>query len=213
MKHIVIAQPLGIPSALFRRLSKPLEEKGFTFTVFDTVPQDQQELGRRIGDADLLVIANYPLKKEALDCASSLKYICVAFTGVDHIDLDACRARNISVSNCAGYSTQSVAELVFGLILSLLRKIPEGNETVRTGGTSAGLRGQEIGGKTLGIIGTGAIGWGVLPKSQRFSAPMSSASAGAESPRLFPIPTWIPSSGPATSSPSTSLSMRKPAIS
>lgn len=182
MKHIVIAQPLGIPSALFRRLSKPLEEKGFTFTVFDTVPQDQQELGRRIGDADLLVIANYPLKKEALDCASSLKYICVAFTGVDHVDLDACRARNISVSNCAGYSTQSVAELVFGLILSLLRKIPEGNETVRNGGTSAGLRGQEIGGKTLGIIGTGAIGCRVAEIAKVFGAHVIGFSRSRKSP-------------------------------
>lgn len=182
MKHIVIAQPLGISASLFRRLAGPLEEKGFTFTVFDTVPQSQQELGERIKDADLLVIANYPLRKEALDRAASLQYICVAFTGVDHVDLSTCRERNISVSNCAGYSTQSVAELVFGLLLSLLRKIPEGNETVRNGGTAQGLRGEEIGGKTLGIIGTGTIGCRVAEIARVFGANVIGCSRSKKSP-------------------------------
>lgn len=90
--------------------------------------------------------------------APKVKYIAVAFTGVDHVDLSACRARGIAVSNAAGYSTNAVAELVFGLAIGLYRSIPACDQRARTGGTKDGLVGPELHGKTMGIVGTGAIG-------------------------------------------------------
>ena len=123
MKHIVIAQPLAISSALLDTLTADLQKDGFTITAYDSLPKDQDELGDRLADADLAVIANYPLRKEALAKAASLKYLCVAFTGVDHVAIDYCKEKGIAVSNCAGYSTESVAELTFSLILALYRKI------------------------------------------------------------------------------------------
>ena len=170
MKHIVIAQPLGISKNYLHELSDALEKEGYTITAYESVPKDQDELGHRLSDADLAVIANYPLKKEALQQASSLQYVCVAFTGVDHVDIPYCQEKGIAVSNCAGYSTESVAELTFGLILSLYRKLKEADQATRNSKTNAGLMGIEIAGKKLGIIGTGAIGQRVADIGSAFGA-------------------------------------------
>ena len=143
MKEIVIAQPLGITRELLESLASGLKKEGWNLTAYDKVPSGQEELGKRIEGADIAVIANYPLKKEALEKASSLKYLCVAFTGVDHVDISYCKERHIAVSNCAGYSTESVAELAFGMALSLYRMLPECGEAIRNGKTNAGLCGIE----------------------------------------------------------------------
>lgn len=168
MKEIVIAQPLGITRELLESLASGLKKEGWNLTAYDKVPSGQEELGKRIEGADIAVIANYPLKKEALEKASSLKYLCVAFTGVDHVDISYCKERHIAVSNCAGYSTESVAELAFGMVLSLYRMLPECGEAIRNGKTNAGLCGIELKGRKFGIIGTGAIGQRVAGLAQAF---------------------------------------------
>lgn len=170
MKHIVIAQPLAISASLLDTLTADFKKDGFTITAYDSLPKDQADLGDRLADADLAVIANYPLQKEALAKAASLKYLCVAFTGVDHVDIDFCKEKGIAVSNCAGYSTESVAELTFALILALYRKLSEGGCAARNGKTSAGLMGIEIGHRKFGIIGTGAIGRRVADIANAFGA-------------------------------------------
>lgn len=170
MKHIVIAQPLAIIASLLDTLTADFKKDGFTITAYDSLPKDQADLGDRLADADLAVIANYPLQKEALAKAASLKYLCVAFTGVDHVDIDFCKEKGIAVSNCAGYSTESVAELTFALILALYRKLSEGGCAARNGKTSAGLMGIEIGHRKFGIIGTGAIGRRVADIANAFGA-------------------------------------------
>ena len=82
----------------------------------------------------------------------------MAFTGIDHIDLAACREMGVTVCNAAGYSTQCVAELAVGLAIACLRFVPQCDKAARTGGVGAPLRGREIAGRTVGIVGTGAIG-------------------------------------------------------
>ena len=104
------------------------------------------------------MIANNPYPAEAVLAADSLKLLNVAFTGIDHVGLDACAQKGVTVCNAADYSNETVAELVIGMTISLLRKISEGDARVRSGGTSAGLAGREIAGRTVGIIGTGRIG-------------------------------------------------------
>lgn len=170
MKEIVIAQPLGVSKETLDTLLAPLTGRGYHLTLWDSFPENQDDLGNRISKADLAVIANYPLKKEALDKASSLKYLCVAFTGVDHVDIDTCREKGIAVSNCAGYSTESVAELAIGMMLSLYRKLAEGQDAATHGKTGAGLRGIEIKDRTVGIIGTGAIGYRTANLAKAFGA-------------------------------------------
>lgn len=198
MKEIVIAQPLGITRELLESLVSGLKKEGWNLTAYDKVPSGQEELGKRIEGADIAVIANYPLKKEALEKASSLKYLCVAFTGVDHVDISYCKERHIAVSNCAGYSTESVAELAFGMALSLYRMLPECGEAIRNGKTNAGLCGIELkeGNSASSEQALSDSAWPVLP---RHSDAKSMDTAAHRRLTLSTTPILIPFLRPATS--------------
>ena len=104
------------------------------------------------------MVANNPYPDEAVMAADKLKMIAVAFTGIDHIGLKACKEKGVMVCNCAGYSNQSVAELVIGMTISLYRKLGQCDTAVRSGATSNGLTGMEIRDKIVGIVGCGRIG-------------------------------------------------------
>lgn len=155
---IVILESLGISNEEFNRISKPLTDHGHELVVYDDGKTDDDTLKTRIKGAEILVLANMPLSGEVIDAADKLKYISVAFTGYDHIDLEKCKEKRIQVSNAAGYSTHSVAELTFGLITALLRSIVPLDRVTREGGTKDGYRQTELNGKTLGVLGTGDIG-------------------------------------------------------
>lgn len=154
---IVLLESLGISESSLQRHIAPLTEAGHEFKAYpkNTDPAVQIEEAK---DADIIMIANMPLRAEVINSCSKLKYIDVAFTGVDHVDLEAARAKGIQVSNAAGYSTQSVAELVLCMMISLLRNVPQVSERCREGRTKDGLVGCELRGKTVGIVGAGAIG-------------------------------------------------------
>ncbi|MGI6065396.1 MAG: NAD(P)-dependent oxidoreductase [Bacillota bacterium] len=154
---LVLLEPLSISSKLMEKYVHLFQEKGHEF-VFYEKKAGGKELKERCSDADVLIVANMPLPSEIILACPRLKMISVAFTGVDHIGMDACKEREIIVSNSAGYSTHSVAELTFGLIFSVLRKLPGCDTLTREGKTKDGMIGRELYGKTLGIIGTGAIG-------------------------------------------------------
>ncbi len=155
---IVMLEPLAVKDDVINELSKELKDNNYELVVYDSVTNDIDELIERANGADALIIANNPLPGQVINSLDTLKFISVAFTGVDHVDLDACRAKGIKVSNAAGYSTQAVAELVVGMIISKLRNIVECNVATRKGLTKDGLVGSELAGKTVGIVGTGAIG-------------------------------------------------------
>lgn len=105
------------------------------------------------------VFAFSQVKKEVLEKFSQLKYITTRSTGFDHIDLDYCREKGIVVSNVPAYGVHSVAEHTFALLLALSRKlIPSVERTRKADFRLEGLRGFELAGKTLGIVGTGNIG-------------------------------------------------------
>lgn len=155
---IVVIEPLGIPMENLKATAEKIIGEKADIVYYDTKTTDTAELSERGMDADIIVVSNLPLKREVLENCKNLKMISVAFTGVDHIAMDYCREKGITVSNCAGYSTESVAELVFGMLISLYRNIIRCDEAVRNGGTKDGLVGFEIKGKKFGIVGTGAIG-------------------------------------------------------
>lgn len=99
------------------------------------------------------------LSASFLEQVPKLKMIATRSTGVDHIDLEACKKRNIHVANVPLYGERTVAEHTFALILALTRKVISSVERTRSGSFSLeGLRGTDLYGKTLGIIGTGNIG-------------------------------------------------------
>ena len=100
----------------------------------------------------------------------NLKHIATLSTGFDHIDLATCAARGISVSSVPTYGENTVAEYTFGLILALSRKICKANERVREEGSFRleGLRGFDLRGRTLGVLGTGHIGVRVIQVAKGF---------------------------------------------
>ncbi|MGN1249715.1 MAG: 2-hydroxyacid dehydrogenase [Candidatus Spyradocola sp.] len=154
---IVLLESLGIPCELLDSYAARLAAAGHEFDAYErnTDPQVQIE---RAKDADVIMIANMPLKGEVIRACRKLKFIDVAFTGVDHVDLIAAREMGVKVSNASGYSTQSVAELALGMMLALLRNVPQVDARCREGKTKDGLVGTELRGKTVGIVGAGAIG-------------------------------------------------------
>ncbi len=155
--NIVLLESLGIPAELLEKYACTLRAKGHEFAAFekDTDPAVQIE---RCKDADVIIIANMPLIGEVIRACKKLKFINVAFTGVDHVDLAAAKECGVQVSNASGYSTQSVAELAVGMMISLLRNVPQVGQRARAGKTKDGLVGTELHGKTVGIVGAGAIG-------------------------------------------------------
>lgn len=154
---IVILESLSINKEELETVTKTLVDNGHELVIYED-KVDNEGLKGRVKDADVLVIANMPLEAEVILAAEKLKFIAVAFTGVDHVDIDTCREKGIKVSNAAGYSTNSVAELAFGLMISLLRKIVILDDVVRDGGTKSGYAQLDLKGKTLGVLGTGEIG-------------------------------------------------------
>lgn len=155
--NIVLLESLGIPDGLLNECAKPLIDAGHSFTAFEKNTDTKVQI-EQAQNADVIMIANMPLSGEVIDACKNLKFIDVAFTGVDHVDLAAASKNNISISNAAGYSTEAVAELSLCLMLSLLRNVMQTDARCREGKTKDGLVGCELRGKTIGIIGAGAIG-------------------------------------------------------
>lgn len=155
--NIVLLESLAVSEAVLEGYVKPLTDAGHTFKAYDKTT-DTQKLIEESKDADVLMLANMPLSAEVINSCEHLKLIDIAFTGVDHVALDAAKAKGIAVSNASGYSNESVAELTVCMMLSLLRNVPQVDARCRVGKTKDGLVGFELKGKTVGIIGTGAIG-------------------------------------------------------
>lgn len=157
MKEIVIMESLGITEAELAAHQKPFEDQGWTFRSYPR-STDPAVLIEEASGAEAMILANMPMPGEVLRRCEQLKFVDVAFTGVDHVDLAAAKEMNMAVSNASGYSNEAVSELVLGMVLSLLRNLRQVEDRCRTGGTKDGLVGGEIRGKTVGIIGLGSIG-------------------------------------------------------
>ena len=148
---IVIIEPLGITPEKLAEATAAVKARGHEIVAYDTKEEDQDKLAERGKDADIIIIANQPFRKNVIEKCKNLKLLSVAFTGVDHIDVDFCKEKGICVCNAAGYSTNAVAELAFGLAISVLRNIPACDAVCRKEGAKAGL----VGGELFGVIRTG----------------------------------------------------------
>ena len=131
---ITLLEPLGIPAQVLEQYKARLEAKGHSFTAYGDKTTDPAELILRTGDSDIAIIANNPYPAQVVEAAPNLKMLDVAFTGIDHVALDACKAKNVMICNAAGYSTQCVAELAIALTIACLRKMPACERATRTGG-------------------------------------------------------------------------------
>lgn len=155
---LVVIEPLGVEKSKFLSMAEEILGDRVELVLYDTRVTDNEMLIERGKDADIIMVANLPMNEEVILGCHNLKLLAVAFTGLDHIAMEACRAKGITVCNCAGYSNAAVSDLVFGMLITLYRNVIPCNERVRVGGTKDGLIGMELEGKKFGVIGTGAIG-------------------------------------------------------
>lgn len=134
-----------------------------------------EEALERVVEAEVLIINKLKVTRELIAAAPKLRLICEAATGINNIDVPAAAERGIPVKNVAGYSTDSVAQLTWAHILSLTGQTPYFDGRVKDGTYSASgiftdltLNWNELAGKTLGVIGMGAIGSKVAKIGEAF---------------------------------------------
>lgn len=154
---IVLLENIGVSDSFLEREKKKLESKGHQLFSYEKTDQFNLFL-ERTKDADVILLANMSLPKEVIEQASHLKMVDVAFTGVDHLPVTLLKEKGITVCNASGYATRAVAELTLSFMIQLLRKTKETETSFRHGKTKEGLIGNLLYGKTVGIVGLGAIG-------------------------------------------------------
>ncbi len=126
---------------------------------------DPEEIIERASGKEVIITNKVHISREIMDALPDLKLICVAATGTNNIDLDYARQKGIDVKNVSSYSTESVAQATFSMLLHLLNRIPYYEAYVKSGAYSKGKifthHGPpfwELNGKRMGIVGLGNIG-------------------------------------------------------
>jgi glycerate dehydrogenase len=129
-------------------------------TVYGGYPDEETAI-ERLAEADIAIAGWTTIRRATIDRLPNLKYISLALTGYDIVDVEAASDRGIVVTNVPEYSRQSVAEYTFALSLSAARHIREADAQVRAGNAISPAKewlGHELYRKTLGILGLGSIG-------------------------------------------------------
>ena len=129
----------------------------------------------RLAGATIAIVNKVPLPAAAVDALPDLKMVAVAATGTNIVDLDACRARGIVVSNIRGYAEQTVPEHVLALLLALSRNLVAWRETLQAGRWQQSDQFclfdhpiRDLHGATLGLVGSGSLGNGVVRLAEAF---------------------------------------------
>lgn len=131
------------------------------------VSTDEHRLAKAIKGVEAMVVGIEPVTRTVIEAADKLKVIAKHGAGVDNIDLRAAHERGIAVAFAPGANRHAVADLTFGLFLSLARKIPQTFDEVKKGSWPRAV-GTEVWGKTLGVVGTGRIGKEVIRRAAGF---------------------------------------------
>lgn len=142
---------------------------------YDVTPEEM--CGERIEDADVIVVNKLRVNEKTIGTAKKLRLVCVTATGTDNLDKEYLAQRGIEWRNVAGYSTNSVAQHTFALLLALLEKLPYYDRYVKSGAYAKDDSFShftnvfhEFGSMTMGIIGMGAIGTKVAEIASAFGA-------------------------------------------
>src|ERR1700691_352174 len=142
-------------------------ESGWQIVTHDQI---KNGLAAELADADALVVRSaVQVDAELLSHAPKLRVIGRAGVGVDNIDAEEATRRGIVVMNTPGANAVAVAELTLGLMIAMGRSIPRANASMHAGKwDKKSLQGQELRGKTLGIVGLGRIGLEVARRANAF---------------------------------------------
>lgn len=121
---ISLIDPLIVDDKIIENHKKKIEKLGHTFEYFKESASSDEKIIQRLKDSDVAIITNNKFSKKVIK-KTNLKLIDVAFTGFNHVDIEACNEKGIIVENASGYSDDSVAELVIGLTISVMRKFDQ----------------------------------------------------------------------------------------
>lgn len=134
-----------------------------------------EEVFERIKECDVIITNKVIIGKEQIDAAPNLKLICVAATGTNNVDIPYANSKGIPVKNAIGYSTESVVQVTFSILLSLVGQLPYFDNAVKGGNYSKGLLFTDVSkvfwelkGKKYGVIGLGNIGSKVAAIAKAF---------------------------------------------
>lgn len=140
-------------------------EKMGELTVYERCPDDEEEIIRRIGSAEVVLINNVCITRAVIDACPALKYISVFATGYDTVDSAYAAQKGILVSNIPAYGTASVAQHAIALLLEICNRVQHHGDAVKEGRWTNcpdwcfwDYPLIELAGKTIGIIGFGRIG-------------------------------------------------------
>ncbi|MCR4402756.1 MAG: phosphoglycerate dehydrogenase [Firmicutes bacterium] len=125
--------------------------------VLSDEPVSKDVIIRNVADVEIFIMGVEKVDKDVLDAARRLKYIAKHGVGLDNIDLEEAKRRGITITYTPGQNASAVADLAMGLVLACARQIPAAAAKVKSGGWQL-FMGHELEGKTLGIVGLGAIG-------------------------------------------------------
>jgi len=140
--------------------------------VVREIPRSDEEMIELVRDANAIISGDSPLTNQILENAKSLKIIARVGVGYDNVDLEAATRRRIIVTNVPGALSDSVAEHAFLLMLAVARRLVVGDKSVREGRWADYFQHApsfELNGKTLGLIGLGAIGSAVAQRAKAFN--------------------------------------------
>ncbi|WP_223701203.1 phosphoglycerate dehydrogenase [Sutcliffiella deserti] len=163
MKVIVTSPSFG---KFHDHLVEDMEGKGCKVLVL--IPYSREKMLKEIVDADALIVGLETIDQEIIDSAKQLKVIAKHGVGVDNIDIVAASEKGIAVTNAPGTNNDAVADLAFCLMLSVARSIPAANNLVKNQKWGR-FDGVSVWGKTLGVVGLGAIGRGVAQRASGFN--------------------------------------------
>ncbi|MDR7522859.1 MAG: phosphoglycerate dehydrogenase [Armatimonadota bacterium] len=160
----------------------------------------EEELLALVADVDAIIAGTEPITARVLAAAPRLKIIARRGVGMDSVDIEAATARGVAVTATTGALTDAVADHALGLMLAVARKIPSFDRMVKAGRWERAL-GVDVGGKTLGIVGFGAIGRAVARRAAGFGMELLAcdvapdpAAAAALGVTLCDLPTLLASS-------------------
>jgi phosphoglycerate dehydrogenase-like enzyme len=140
-----------------------------TLKVFKEPPKTLDELRTRVSNVEVAIVGWSKLTRDVIESSGKLRMISIWATSCHYADVQAARENGITVTHVPGYATEAVAEQTFALLLAAARKLVQADQHVREGGFDwRPFGGIELRGKTLGIIGTGAIGFRVAEISKAF---------------------------------------------
>ncbi|HYE83470.1 MAG TPA: phosphoglycerate dehydrogenase [Clostridia bacterium] len=150
------------------KAQKILEDYGLGIVRPKQSVVSEHELFGCLDDVVAIITGLEPITRKIIKSAPGLKVIAKHGIGVDNIDINSAKEQGVIVLNAPGTNREAVADLVFGLMLSLARKIPKSDSQVRAGEWPK-VFGQAVWGKTLGVIGLGVIGKSVVQRAKGFN--------------------------------------------